>query len=207
VRREEILDAAVALFRSTGYHNATMAQIAQATGLAGSSLYRHFESKEAILLEALAQAGRHFIPYLETVSNDGDDPWAVVDELVDHLVEAVVLEPDLSTVLLRDRRSLPGVAQQTIADTLEHLEKRWIVALRGTAPVSEESAVVIVRGAMALVLSLTERAGPGLQTHAGVAMSMARASLRAGVLDALRQRPIPTAPLAPTPRRAHDDQT
>ncbi len=52
--RDRLLDAAIALFASQGYASTTVADIQQACGLSPSSgaLYRHFESKNALLLEA-----------------------------------------------------------------------------------------------------------------------------------------------------------
>lgn len=47
--RDRILDAALELFSTQGYGGASMRQIAAAVGMRASSLYNHFEGKEAIL--------------------------------------------------------------------------------------------------------------------------------------------------------------
>ena len=49
-RRSQILDAAWACFARKGYHQATMHDICQESGLSPGAVYRYFESKEAILV-------------------------------------------------------------------------------------------------------------------------------------------------------------
>ena len=48
-RRSQILDAAWICFARKGYHQATMHDICQESGLSPGAIYRYFESKEAIL--------------------------------------------------------------------------------------------------------------------------------------------------------------
>ena len=49
-RRSQILDAAWTCFARKGYHQATMQDICQESGLSPGAIYRYFESKEAILI-------------------------------------------------------------------------------------------------------------------------------------------------------------
>lgn len=53
-KRDAILDAAAALFRSEGVHAASMAMIREASGASAGSIYHHFDSKNEIVL-AVAQ--------------------------------------------------------------------------------------------------------------------------------------------------------
>src|SRR5437773_12310287 len=52
-RRDEILDIAVGLFASRGYHGVSMDDIGAAAGVTGPALYHHFAGKEAMLIAAL----------------------------------------------------------------------------------------------------------------------------------------------------------
>ena len=49
-RREMILDAAVALFRTEGFHGAGIDDIGAAAGISGPGVYRHFANKHALLV-------------------------------------------------------------------------------------------------------------------------------------------------------------
>ena len=46
--REIILEEALNLFSVKGYQSVTVKEIAQAVGIKDSSLYKHFDSKQAI---------------------------------------------------------------------------------------------------------------------------------------------------------------
>src|SRR4051795_1329962 len=52
-RREEILEIAVGLFATRGYHGVSMDDIGAAAGVTGPALYHHFAGKEAMLGAAL----------------------------------------------------------------------------------------------------------------------------------------------------------
>ncbi|MHC1481333.1 TetR/AcrR family transcriptional regulator [Frateuria aurantia] len=56
--RGAILDAASAQLRESGLENISIADIMAAAGLTHGGFYRHFNSKEALLKEALARASR-----------------------------------------------------------------------------------------------------------------------------------------------------
>lgn len=56
-RRGEILDAALAVFGEKGYEAGTMREIAKRVGVSEPAIYRHYESKEAILADIVATAG------------------------------------------------------------------------------------------------------------------------------------------------------
>lgn len=54
--REHILRQAAGLFNTQGFAGASMSDIMEATGLQKGGIYRHFESKEALALEAFDYA-------------------------------------------------------------------------------------------------------------------------------------------------------
>ena len=54
-RRDEILEIAVGLFASRGYHGVSMDDIGSAAAATGPALYHYFSSKAAMLVAALIQ--------------------------------------------------------------------------------------------------------------------------------------------------------
>ncbi len=57
-RREAILGAAAALFDDEGFEGASLSTIGRGSGIFKANLYRYFESREAILLELMAEEQR-----------------------------------------------------------------------------------------------------------------------------------------------------
>ena len=80
--RENIIRQAAALFNQQGFAGASMSDIMQATGLQKGGIYRHFESKEALALEAfdyaVQQMAGRFTAALEGRENAVDRLHAVV---------------------------------------------------------------------------------------------------------------------------------
>ena len=52
-RRQQILDIAAELFAARGFHGVSVAELGSACGVSGPALYKHFESKDAMLAEML----------------------------------------------------------------------------------------------------------------------------------------------------------
>ena len=81
--RENIIRQAAALFNQQGFAGASMSDIMQATGLQKGGIYRHFESKEALALEAfdyaIAQMGGRFGATLAGRENAIDRLNGVID--------------------------------------------------------------------------------------------------------------------------------
>ena len=55
VRRQELLDTAMALFTQKGYEETSMGDIAKAAGVAQGLCYRYFDSKQKLFQEAMDQ--------------------------------------------------------------------------------------------------------------------------------------------------------
>ena len=53
VRRQELLDTAMALFTQKGYDETSMGDIARAAGVAQGLCYRYFDSKQKLFQEAM----------------------------------------------------------------------------------------------------------------------------------------------------------
>ena len=58
--KEEILKESIKLFKIRGYHNTSMANIAESCGLIKGSIYHHFKSKDEIGLESLKYIHKYF---------------------------------------------------------------------------------------------------------------------------------------------------
>jgi len=65
--RNKILAAAVQLFAEYGYHAATMRDIARLTGIQAASIYYHFASKQALLIEIMQTHMRDLNEHLERI--------------------------------------------------------------------------------------------------------------------------------------------
>ncbi|OFW57591.1 MAG: hypothetical protein A2133_03410 [Actinobacteria bacterium RBG_16_64_13] len=70
-RREEIIDATLKLLGEYGLEGTTVSRIAAAVGLTPGALYRHFESRTALINEANMVAGERAVNWI-AASNEPD---------------------------------------------------------------------------------------------------------------------------------------
>jgi len=71
-RREAFLDAAQAIFQELSFESASMSAIAERVGSSKATLYRYFESKEALFLELVRRsASMHGEPLMPLLQRSG----------------------------------------------------------------------------------------------------------------------------------------
>ncbi|TYP88850.1 TetR family transcriptional regulator [Blastococcus xanthinilyticus] len=64
-RREKILQAAMETFGARGYHNGSLAEVAERVGMTQAGVLHHFGSKDLLLLEVLEYRDRSDVEHLE----------------------------------------------------------------------------------------------------------------------------------------------
>src|SRR3989337_449208 len=62
--REALLDAALAVMSERGFHGTSVPELAERAGTGAASMYRHFESKEALANALYLHAKRRFAALL-----------------------------------------------------------------------------------------------------------------------------------------------
>ena len=113
-RRAEILEAALHLFSSKGFHDTTMEEVANAAGVAKGTIYLYFQSKEHLLLalkrdfmqgltDAVANIVADAIEQLE--GGKGTDYRDIIDDIFDSVVEYHTSRRDAVEVVVRQSPS------------------------------------------------------------------------------------------------------
>jgi AcrR family transcriptional regulator len=160
-RVQRIVDTAVELAEQGGFENVRLRQVASSSGVALGTLYRHFSSKEDLLLAALAQEMQALEAHNEQRPPEGEPTLAraVLRAVAsgDHeLTEKVArFHSNLEAMVVAAMRG-PGAETDDAGDPAiaEVLEDVWFSALVGWAGgLHGQSAVVEkVHRAAALVL-------------------------------------------------------
>lgn len=94
-RRGEILDAALAVWGERGYEAGTMRAIAQCVGVTEPAIYRHYESKEAILGDIVATAGDRIAEELRTALSavTGENVVVMLQSLIEMRRRSLANDP------------------------------------------------------------------------------------------------------------------
>src|SRR5438874_13373864 len=87
-RRDEILEIAVGLFATRGYHGVSMDDVGAAAGVTGPALYHHFAGKEAMLVAALVPVSEQLLAGGQSrIQQHEGRPRAALAALVDFHVD------------------------------------------------------------------------------------------------------------------------
>lgn len=99
--RARIREAARALFRERGFDGATLRAIAERAGMGASSIYRHVQSKEELLIEELSEMQEEAWTRFRA-KDDRDRPTLErLRDFLDVQHELLVADRDLTTIALR----------------------------------------------------------------------------------------------------------
>lgn len=86
MREDLIIDAARTVFGAKTYDKVSMQEIANAAGIAKSSIYTYFKNQEALFVEAAYRDTKRFIGELEAQLRDKDDA-ARLEALIAHFLD------------------------------------------------------------------------------------------------------------------------
>lgn len=105
-RRDQILAEAVQLFAQHGFHATGMNDIGAAVGITGPGIYRHFNSKEAILEAAIAQVAEEMLEKVDEIVRTSATPQETLERLVLNSIDVFLENPSLILTAVHERRSL-----------------------------------------------------------------------------------------------------
>jgi AcrR family transcriptional regulator len=154
-RREEILEIAVGLFATRGYHGVSMDDIGAAAGVTGPALYHHFAGKEAMLIACLNPVSEGLLAGgIERVQEHTGEPLALLHSLVDFHVAFALDNPAVIALHLHELDRLPDEPRRAIRRLQRLYVEVWvqtIVAVRTDLDV--EDARVLAHAAFGLMNS------------------------------------------------------
>ena len=129
-RREQILDVAARLFAERGFHGVSVGDIGRAVGVSGPALYKHFDSKDAVLAEMLVAISERLLAEGQERVARADGPVDALASLVDWHVEFALAQPSLIVVQDRDWQSLPAEARERVRALQREYVELWATQLR-----------------------------------------------------------------------------
>jgi AcrR family transcriptional regulator len=133
-RRTEILDAAAELFGSSGFH-VTLEQIAESCGILAGSLYHHFESKEAIVIELVERYRAELDQIAARATADLEGASKPIFDRIVALAEAIV------ACAIRHRAAL----LQTFYDPPANASARLVQLAKRTPGAIDEAMLSLLR--------------------------------------------------------------
>jgi AcrR family transcriptional regulator len=153
-RREDIVAVAVDLFRDKGYASTSMGDIGAAMGMSGPAVYRYFEGKEQILLEAIEN---NWEPISRSMASAIQlPPEESLKQLVREYTSMTVDNGIYFLLWTSERHHLPASYLEFSKRKQQLYVSEWVNVLISVRPeLTQERAHLMIHAAIALMHSTT----------------------------------------------------
>ncbi|MFT4086518.1 MAG: TetR/AcrR family transcriptional regulator [Gordonia sp. (in: high G+C Gram-positive bacteria)] len=160
-RREAILARAVDLFAAHGYHDVSVEQIASAVGMPTSGVYRHFPSKQAVLVAALSRASDRATAAIATGLASAADPADALSTLTGEYARLCAADPAIITVYLSNLGAIDGDEHVALRRQQRTNVDEWATWLQSARPdVGSAAARFLVHASLNTMSDLTSGRHP-----------------------------------------------
>lgn len=133
-RRLALLDAAARLFAERGYGGVSMRDLGAAVEVSGPAIYRHFASKQDVLVELLVGISARLLANGKRQVAEAASPADALERLVAAHVDFAVTDTDLIRVQDRDLSNLNPQAQHEVRRLQRQYVEIWVGVLRELEP-------------------------------------------------------------------------
>jgi AcrR family transcriptional regulator len=179
--REQLLTATADLVAARGFAAVGIADIGAAAGVSGAAIYRHFSSKQDLLIALLDRVVEGLRDGARSAVADARTPDEALAALIDAHVDFALRDRSIIAVYDQESHTLPDDDRRRIRRTQRAYAETWVEVLRAQTPdLTPEVARAAVHAAFGLVNSVsdyrTELADHDLRA---VLVSMTRAALDA----------------------------
>jgi AcrR family transcriptional regulator len=133
-RKERILVAAAALGARRGFDAISMADIGAQAGIVGSGIYRHFDSKTAILVAMADRVMDRLMTRAAEIISAFPDGRQSLSMLVRDHIEVALTDRDALAVYHREVRTLPEDERRRLSRAQRHYIEEWVHLLAPLRP-------------------------------------------------------------------------
>jgi len=187
VRRLELINAAARLFASRSYYAVTVDDIGEALGLSGPALYRHFSSKEALLVAVFDQVIEQQSERLHESLAKAGNPRAALESMVGSHVEFAVEQRENMAVWRQEFHHLPEADSWRLRRAQRLYVEEWVHVVHELRPdLNDASVRALVHGVLGLLQSPSDfQSGLADEGVKNLLMSMAVAAVFQGSTEPL----------------------
>lgn len=153
-RAAKILDAAAELIGQSGYHAVSLADIGTRAGITGSGVYRHFESKSAVLVAMFDRCVDSLIAEQSEILARDEPLPVLLGALVRAQKNFVVDRREFARVYYSEQHSLPPADQVRLRRKQRLYLEEWVHLLGELRPeLDDAQARVLVHAAISTLQS------------------------------------------------------
>ena len=153
-RKSRILAAAADLVARKGFHTVSIAEIGAAAGITGSGVYRHFDSKSAVLVALFDRVIDELLRDEQQILETTSDLGRALDLLIAGQVEFVVGDRELAQVYHNEINNLPEEDRRRLRRKQRLYLEEWVHLVNELREdLSDTDARAIVHAAIGAIQS------------------------------------------------------
>lgn len=154
-RRDRILEASATLISKHGYHAVAMADIGAAAGIVGSGIYRHFDSKSAILAELLDEVMQRLEASAADITTQHLDDRAALTALIKQHVQVAVHDRHVLRVYYAELRTLGEAERRQLRRAQRRYIEEWVTVTGPLRPdLADGELRLLVHAAIGAIQSI-----------------------------------------------------
>jgi AcrR family transcriptional regulator len=154
-KREALLTEAIRLMSARGFHDVTMEEIGAAVGMNQSGVYRHFDTKVAMLTAAFQRASERLTAGISDALAESATPSEALANLVSRYVDLSFVNSDLLNLYLSEIGSVPNPQRAELRDQQRRNVEEWAQLIVQVRPdLNPVEARYLVHAATNTVLDL-----------------------------------------------------
>lgn len=138
-RKERILTAAADLVARDGFTAVSMEDIGEAVGITASAIYRHYDSKSAVLVAMLDRVVDKLLADGQQVASAGLPPLDALGRLVDGHIDFVRGDRAAAVVYYREIAHVPEADRRRLRRNQRLYVEEWVVLLTELAPFLDDA--------------------------------------------------------------------
>jgi len=165
VTHDRIVEVAARTLRRDGYAGIGVADVMKQAGLTHGGFYAHFESRDALIAEAIARAGRDSAATsaqrVETSRARGDSALRAVIE--GYLSEAHLNDTESGCVVAALSSEMPRQSPELLAPAVERVRKLIAMVQRALPEGGTKEQAMVIAGTMVGTLQLARTLGANAQ--------------------------------------------
>ena len=142
-RREALLTAAAALFAEHGFARVSLEDLGSAAGISGPAVYRHFDSKQAVLAALLVGVSEELLSGGQSVVAAAASDAEALESLIRFHVDFALSNPDVIRVQDRDLSSLLESDRHAVRALQRGYVELWVSVLERVHPSADAAALRI----------------------------------------------------------------
>lgn len=140
-RRAALLTAAAALFAEHGFSRVSLEDLGAAAGISGPAVYRHFDSKQAVLAALLVGVSEELLAGGRRVVAAAASDAEALGSLIRFHVDFALSNPDVIRVQDRDLSSLLEADRHAVRTLQRGYVELWVSVLERVHPAADAATL------------------------------------------------------------------